>query len=188
MPKEASNHFGSKLYPFVEEIVNSNIEDPWTRQVEQLPGEVSNAILTSHGNLTPNYAYIAEIRKINEAQEAKRLTEEFNKKALKRNMSLLTVSMQGHLFDTQCFNKTIDACESEGVQFRVLKWDLGLTGKLGSKVAIQLMAHDKEALNTTLDKIEEIAQECNVDLMGGEDPEYGHEGMMFEDIIDIEKN
>jgi hypothetical protein len=34
MPKEASNHFGSKLYPFVEEIVNSNIEDPWTRQVE----------------------------------------------------------------------------------------------------------------------------------------------------------
>jgi alpha-aminoadipic semialdehyde synthase len=77
MPKEASNHFGSKLYPFVEAVVNSNIKDSWATQVEQLPGEISNAIMTCHGTLTPNYNYITELRKINEEQESNKLTEEF---------------------------------------------------------------------------------------------------------------
>ena len=113
------------------------------------------------------------------------------KSGLKRNMSLLTVSMQGHLFDTQCFNKAIDICEAGGVQFRILKWDIGTSLKSASKVAMQLMASDKEALNQTLDKIEEIAEECKVDLMPGDGEsgsDQGYEGMMDEDILDIDKN
>ena len=101
-------------------------------------------------------------------------------------MSLLTVSLEGHLFDTNCFNKTIDTCESNNLQFRVLKWDLGLSNKQASKVALQLMAKDKNSLNNALDKIEEIAAECKVELYHGsedlEDDKKGYEGMLDDDI------
>lgn len=29
MPREASNHFGSKLMPFVEQVVKANFNTPW---------------------------------------------------------------------------------------------------------------------------------------------------------------
>lgn len=45
--------------------------------------------------MTPHYKYIAELRRINEEIAAKKANEEFakNHKGLKRNMSLLTLSM-----------------------------------------------------------------------------------------------
>lgn len=36
-------------------------------------------------------------------------------KGLKRNMSMVNVSLKGHLFDTKAFNHTIDICEKNGV-------------------------------------------------------------------------
>lgn len=113
MPKEASNHFGSQLCQFVKAIVDSDINKPFEEQSKDLPGEIYNAILTSHGSLTPNYKYIADLRKINEQLEAKKKAMEAvpQPKGLTRNMSLVTLSLRGHLFDSQCFNKTIDACE-----------------------------------------------------------------------------
>lgn len=52
------------------------------------------------------------------------------------------------------------------------------------------MTKDKNALNETLDKIEEIAAECKVDLYQGEEEEdeKGHEGMFDEEVKFIEKN
>jgi len=131
------------------------------------------------------------LRKINEQHAAKKALEA-KPKGLTRNMSLLTVSLKGHLFDSQCFNMTIDACEKNSLQFRVLKWDIGNSSTVYSKVAIQLMAKDKNALNETLDKIEEIAAECNVDLYQGEEEDdedhKGYEGMLDDDVLEIEKN
>lgn len=71
MPKEASNHFGSQLSQFVESIAKSPISDSLEQQQKDLPPEIFNAILCAHGELTPNYQYIARLRKKNEEIEAK---------------------------------------------------------------------------------------------------------------------
>lgn len=57
MPKEASNHFGSKLMPFVERVVRSDFSKPFAEQSD-LPDEIRGAIITAHGALTPDFAYI----------------------------------------------------------------------------------------------------------------------------------
>lgn len=66
MPKEASNHFGSKLIPFVEAVVRSDFGKPFAEQTD-LPEEIRNAVITAHGELTPDYAYIQSLREANEA-------------------------------------------------------------------------------------------------------------------------
>ena len=58
MPKEASNHFGSKLMPFVKAVLDSKFDQPWD-QVKDLPEEIYNAVIVANGKLTPQYEYIA---------------------------------------------------------------------------------------------------------------------------------
>jgi alpha-aminoadipic semialdehyde synthase len=69
MPKEASNHFGEKLMPFVKAIVNSNPNLPFDQQ-DDLPPEIRKAVIVCHGELTPSYKYIEELRSIR--QQAKK--------------------------------------------------------------------------------------------------------------------
>ena len=57
MPREASNHFGSRLMPFVEAVVRSDISREFAEQSD-LPVEIRNAVITAKGSLTPDYAYI----------------------------------------------------------------------------------------------------------------------------------
>lgn len=66
MPKEASNHFGEQLYPFVAQVVNSNIHQSWDKQVQELPEEIHNAVICVNGELTSNFRYISELRAIND--------------------------------------------------------------------------------------------------------------------------
>lgn len=66
MPKEASNHFGEQLYQFVVQVAKSDINKPFADQKGDLPLEIYNACILCNGELTPNYAYIAELRALNE--------------------------------------------------------------------------------------------------------------------------
>lgn len=70
MPKEASNHFGEKLYPFIKAVALSDSSLPY-EEMNDLPLEIKNAIICAHGKLTPPYKYIAELRRINEETKAK---------------------------------------------------------------------------------------------------------------------
>ena len=83
-------------------------------------------------------------------------------------MSMVNVSLKGHLFDTKAFNHTIDICEKNGVQFRVVGWEIGNAAGQDSTVTIQMMTHDKNALNNTLDEIEQVAQKAGVTIWSGE--------------------
>ena len=65
MPKEASNHFGSKLMPFVKACLDSKFDAPW-EEVKDLPIEIYNAVIVANRKLTPQYQYIANIRAANE--------------------------------------------------------------------------------------------------------------------------
>lgn len=65
MPVEASKHFGSKLLPFIEQVVKSDFTKPFAEQTD-LPKEIYNAIICANGELCPNYRYIQELRELNE--------------------------------------------------------------------------------------------------------------------------
>lgn len=91
-----------------------------------------------HGKLTPRFEYIAAIRQYNEKMNLKHadiyeeeetrslqesaIIEEADKALnlkpmgkLRKNLSLVTVELEGHLFDTKCFNQAIDICEANGI-------------------------------------------------------------------------
>jgi alpha-aminoadipic semialdehyde synthase len=57
MPKEASNHFGDKLFPFIERVVKSDFNKPFAEQTD-IPDEIRGACITVGGALTPDYEYI----------------------------------------------------------------------------------------------------------------------------------
>lgn len=118
MPKEASNHFGSRLLPFVEAVVRSDFSKPFADQTD-LPEEIRGAIITAHGQLTPNYAYIQKLREANEAVAA---ANEANEST---GLQGFTICLEGHLFDTQAFNSCLNACEDSGVNFRIIEWSVG---------------------------------------------------------------
>jgi len=68
MPVDASNHFGSKLLPYILDLVKSRIDVPFAEQVEHLPPEIYNAVMTCNGELTPNFKYVADLRAENEGK------------------------------------------------------------------------------------------------------------------------
>ena len=68
MPKEASNHFGSQLLPFIKAVATSDPDLPFD-QMTDLPNEIRKAIVVCHGQLTPNYRYIDQLRKFKEQEK-----------------------------------------------------------------------------------------------------------------------
>ena len=131
MPKEASNHFGEQLMPFVRAVAYSNPGLPFDDQVD-LPIEIRNAVICCHGELTPKYRYITDLRLIREkarqhkeeymqhVKEAERKTS-----SLRRGMRFATVVFAGHLFDTKFFNFAINILEDNHIDFRVVEWQVG---------------------------------------------------------------
>lgn len=118
MPVEASNHFGSKLLPFVLDVVKSDISKPFDQQKEDLPAEIYNAVICAHGALTPNYTYIEELRALKDKMQESEDSSSIG-------MQGFTLQLQGHLFDKQIFNRILDMFESRGINFRVVKWSFG---------------------------------------------------------------
>lgn len=119
MPKEASNHFGSKLMPFIEKVARSDFAKPFAEQ-DDIPLEIKGAVICCHGELTPDYEYIAKLREMNE-----RANSEISDEDYIGGVKGFTLALTGHLFDTKCFNNCLDICENHGLNFRVIQWELG---------------------------------------------------------------
>uniref|UniRef100_A0A915PET4 Saccharopine dehydrogenase (NAD(+), L-glutamate-forming) n=2 Tax=Meloidogyne TaxID=189290 RepID=A0A915PET4_9BILA len=60
LPVEASEQFGSLLLPYVMDLLNCSTDQPFNSL--QCSEEVKRAIITTDGELTPNYKYIEELR------------------------------------------------------------------------------------------------------------------------------
>lgn len=178
MPKEASNHFGERLMPFVKAVVDSDPSLPFAEQSD-LPTEIKNAIICTHGELTPDYKYIMDLRLIRE--QAKRHQEEYMAKvkeaegkrsSLRRGIKFDTVVFQGHLFDTKFFNKLIDKLEECQVEFRVVEWEVGNKVDHKSQVTMQLMAKDHDLMDTCKDTVESLAQFHKIEIFQGTGPDF----------------
>ena len=117
--------------PFVRAVAHSNPDLAFADQVD-LPTEIRNAVICCHGELTPKYKYITDLRAIRErarlhkeeymqhVKEAERKTS-----SLKRGMRFATVVFNGHLFDTKFFNSAINILEDNHIDFRVVEWQVG---------------------------------------------------------------
>ena len=178
MPKEASNHFGSQLIPFIKAVACSNPELPY-EEMKDIPNEIRNAIVVCHGHLCPNYLYIDQMRRVR--KQAKKHQEEYMmhvKEAQKKTSSLrrgyrfATVVFNGHLFDTKFFNFLIDVLEENNIDFRVIEWEVGNSASAGSQVTLQLFAKTAEDMDKAKDKIEHEAEKKKVEIFEGTGPAF----------------
>ena len=71
-PKEASTDFGNGLAPLIERVSVSDGTASLGQQREQLGPELFNAIITHQCELTPNFKYIADMRKKKEQLDSKK--------------------------------------------------------------------------------------------------------------------
>ena len=122
MPKEASNHFGSKLIEFVEAVVKSDFSKPFDQQ-DDIPPEIKGAIICCHGKLAPDYEYIQSMRETNALLQKR---EDDRSETSSTGIQGFTICLIGHLFDTKGLSEVLDACEEYDVHFRVVDWDVGL--------------------------------------------------------------
>ncbi|XP_068758907.1 alpha-aminoadipic semialdehyde synthase, mitochondrial-like [Montipora capricornis] len=72
LPREATDYFGKLLVPWLQEMIDSHATAPFEEQ-HHLSDTVRNAIITSNGELTPSYEYIADLRKSQEEAKARAL-------------------------------------------------------------------------------------------------------------------
>lgn len=163
MPMEASNHFGMKLFPFIEDIVKSDFSKPFGEQ-EDYATEMKNAVITCHGQLTPNYEYISEMRKVNE-QLKKQQKELDLKKIAEKGFSYLYFEISGHLFDKQFFNKSLDLFEKYKANYKITKWEIGQTLHEATTVGLQIAADDEVEMPDMLDEWYSMGEENEVEIV-----------------------
>ncbi|KAH3892671.1 hypothetical protein DPMN_016794, partial [Dreissena polymorpha] len=71
MPREATKYFGSLLLPYIPDIMRSDAKTSF-EDFDTTP-TVKNAVIASNGRLTPNFAYITELRKKNQSAKKSRV-------------------------------------------------------------------------------------------------------------------
>jgi hypothetical protein len=152
--REASEHFGACLTPFLRSLAFSDGSKPFASQTD-IPVEIHGAIITDHGSLTPGpdlmcefrsvssctlcvsrsgFDYIADLRASNERAAAQRQQ--------KRTDGECTAQLQlsGHLFDKHVINQVLDLIERSTVTCEVLKAELGKDVTTPSKISLKLFA------------------------------------------------
>lgn len=60
MPNEATEQFGNLLYPFIPDMLNCATDQSFKSL--ECREEIKRAIITSEGELTPDYKYIQKLR------------------------------------------------------------------------------------------------------------------------------
>ena len=68
IPREATDFFGSLLFPYVGDLLKSDATKPFT-ELKTSP-VVHRAVIASNGELTPDYKYIADLRNAKRQQAA----------------------------------------------------------------------------------------------------------------------
>lgn len=116
-PYDASQHFGSLLFPFIEGIMNSDPSKPLEEQ--GLPKEIERAVITDKGNLTNLFTYITKLReqKLNLLKKGGSEEQVFlRKNSIFRNdrTKMRMFKLRGHLFDKKTINKLLDYLVGKG--------------------------------------------------------------------------
>ena len=148
LPREASEHFGQALLPFIEGMVQSDPTAPYAQQVVgaggHMPPELWSATITANGKLTPNFEYIAAMRSANERQTGQTTEAPTSDPLLLQGSTVL--ALKGDLFDFGIINTVLDAVEAAGAHFAIV--ETSVTPLQPSTVLLQLtVERGREALD-----------------------------------------
>lgn len=111
-PLDASAHFGSKLFPFMEGILKSDPSKPLGEQ--GLPPQIETAVIANQGKLEYLYTYIHKLKEERERLKGKKEKivpqETLRKESLydfgKKEVRVFKIT--GHLFDKKVINSVMD--------------------------------------------------------------------------------
>jgi alpha-aminoadipic semialdehyde synthase len=136
LPREASQHFGDYLLPFVEPLAAG-------RATEELPAELRGACITDAGHLRERFAYIEKMR-----HEKLRALNGLPASAPGEQTATQlagssVVRLDGHLFDTGLINKMLDVVEERRGRFHILQCLVGPSRK--SSVLLQITMDEGRA-------------------------------------------
>lgn len=110
-PFDASEYFGSLLFPFLEGIMKSDMSKPLAEQ--GLPPQIQRAVIADKGRLTNLFTYITKLRE-QKRKLAKNVSPDspitIRKNSIFRNNRTKTrmFKLRGHLFDRKTINKLMD--------------------------------------------------------------------------------
>ncbi|MCO5561188.1 hypothetical protein L7F22_014809 [Adiantum nelumboides] len=146
LAKEATNHFGDALLPFLPNMVRAAYLSGLLRPIEQ-------ACIAHKGQLTSLYDYIHRMR----LSHARNNRFETNGHEKKGNIYKTMISLDGHLFDQLLINEALDVIEKAGGQFRIASCKLGQTVDATSHAELEVMAGSEQALSSIVDQLASTA-------------------------------
>eukprot|EP00741_Cyanophora_paradoxa_P011367 tig00020556_g10980.t1 len=171
LPRDASLHFGDALLPFVEPLARSDARRPFPDQSDLPPG-LREACIAAHGELTPGYAYIAQLRAMDHrASQLHRPSwgpaDEVNLARAgddvaggvtvhREARAEAVVTLKGHLFDLGVINRTLDAIEQQKAGFELMDIGLGKDCHTPSTAMLRVHAKDDAKLAALLDALKAL--------------------------------
>lgn len=152
---DASTEFSRSLLPFIENIALSDINKPLEEQ--GLLPEISGALVTWNGGITPNYKYITTLRNSSLLSS--------KTKVLKKSTSFIEVELVGHLFDTYAINDILDLLnQDQQISFNFYPFIIGRNNQEVSKAQVLINGENNEKCDSLLEKIENICIKKGVEM------------------------
>jgi len=161
LPREASEHFGDCLLPFLPDLAHA-------RDSEELSPQIRGAIIAEGGRLAPDFRYIDQLRSLSgaDADDAGSAGGPAGLQAhgVHGPPACATLEMSGHIFDTNTINRVCDVAESAKARLHILSVDVGTTAHDESFLSVLVMAQTEEHLKKVEAEIEGVAAEAKVAL------------------------
>ena len=137
-PLDASKLFGQQLTRFIAPILLSDKKLSLTEQ--NLPEEISKAVVTNNGKLTNLFTYITKLRNEREKFVKKGLKEVEEFRGIKAKGKHIHLYLEGHLFDQFIINDVFNLLvDQHHFDCSILKWNVGFGEQNPSSCIIQLV-------------------------------------------------
>jgi len=148
LPREATDHFGKCLLPFLPDLA---------RGAQDVPEPIKGAIICENGAITNAFRYIPQLRKMNEqgtgADGYQENTAALRPHGLQAPPACKTLELRGHLFDSLLINKVCDLAEIGKARVQILNLQVGAVNQEESVVTLMVMAQSDERLESVVDQI-----------------------------------
>lgn len=178
LPREASEHFGDCLLPFLPSLAADLAPGvvPHCDSMagsDRLPMPVRGAIITEGGQLARDFRYISQLRNVRDGKvveaEGEGAGASFVEAAAPAAAlppvgppAFCTLELTGHLFDSGLINRMADLCEEDKARLQFLVLDIGSTITNSSFLACQVVAPSDGALEALVGKIQQAADKASV--------------------------
>lgn len=168
-PIEASLHFSQALAPFVQPLSEFEPEMKFDSDEARtlLPQSIYASCIAADGRLTPQFAYIEKLRRLNDKKAASDraasvVAPSNGAAAVATDAFTHTLMLEGHLFDTGFINSALDAIEQCDCDFRVQHWDIQANRSQResntSKAVLSINAKNQEQFARVILRLEQLAQ------------------------------